>query len=316
MFLCSCGRLGSLPPSLIDGKQAGIQPKQALNAEYEAYRLQPKERILTKLEHNLTSEITGAHWISWLTGAAPIFFRVLPLYIAVTFVAAMIAIALLLTLGKAAFHIFSLGSPLVFLVLAMCLWRAGALTARGVTTRAIGPGSPWRQFFRLASPLALVIGGLLNLFAVGAMLSSDILAWHSGSLPRLELPDHLFGEENRNLLVILYTSAVEQQLSIMPLFIIMGGKVEPYLVAAMMSGRVTWEKAKAVQASLTKREKFILSPMRLLVLSGVLLQACAKWLDASTSALGVALLLFSICGWLFYCSLLASAAKDLVPADH
>ncbi|EPA99297.1 hypothetical protein PG5_01040 [Pseudomonas sp. G5(2012)] len=31
-------------------------------------------------------------------------------------------------------------------------------------------------------------------------------------------------------MVILYTSAVEQQLSIMPLFIIMGGKVEPYLV--------------------------------------------------------------------------------------
>ncbi|WP_095158257.1 hypothetical protein [Pseudomonas sp. Irchel 3E13] len=271
---------------------------------------------MRNIEHNLTSDITIARWISWLAGAVPIFFRVLPLYIVVTTFAAMIAIVLLLTLGKAAFHIFSLASPLVFIVLAMCLWRTGVLEGRGVTARAIGPGSPWRQFFRLASPLALVIGGLLNLIAVGAMLSSDILAWQSGSLPRLEVPDHLFDEGKRNLLVILYTSAVEQQLSIMPLFVIMGGRVEPYLVAAMMSGRLTWEKAKAIQANLTRREKFILSPMRLLVLSGVLLQASARWVDASTSALGVALLLTSICGWLLYCSLLASAANDLVPADR
>lgn len=268
------------------------------------------------IEQQPVPVISFAQWRTWLVRAFPIFFRVLPLYIIVTFLAAMISIALLMTVGKAAFHVFSLASPLVFLVLAMCLWRAGSIGGREVVTRSIGPGSPWRQFFRLATPLALVIGGLLNFIAVGAMLSSDISAWHAGSLPRFEIPEQLFDEDKRNLLVILYTSAVEQQLSIMPLFIIMGGKVEPYLVAAMMSGRISWEKAKLLQAELSKRDKLILGPMRLLVLCGVLLQASAKWLDATTNTLGIALLLASICGWLFYCSLVASAAKDLVPLER
>lgn len=268
------------------------------------------------IEQRTTPAITIAHWRTWLNGALPIFLRVLPLYFLVTFLAAMIAIVLLLTVGKAAFHVFSLGSPLVFFVLALCCWKAGAIPGSLLFTKAIGPGSPWRNFFRLATPLALIIGGLLNVVALGAMLSSDIAAWQTGSLPRFEIPSQLFGEGKRNLLVILYTSAVEQQLSIMPLFIIMGGKVEPYLVAAMMSGRVTWEKAKLMQEALSKRDKLILGPMRLLVICGVLLQASAKWLDATTNSLGVGLLLVSICGWLFYCSLLASAAQDLVPVER
>ncbi|MDD1007167.1 hypothetical protein M5G27_06700 [Pseudomonas shahriarae] len=270
---------------------------------------------MTMFEQRPTPAITIAQWRTWLAGALPIFLRVLPLYFLITFLAAMVAIVLLLTVGKAAFHVFSVGSPLVFIVLALCCWKAGAVNGSELLTKAIGPGSPWRNFFRLATPLALIIGGLLNLIALGAMLSSDISAWQAGTLPRFEIPDQLLGEGKRNLLVILYTSAVEQQLSIMPLFIIMGGKVEPYLVAAMMSGRVTWEKAKLLQEGLSKRDKLILGPMRLLVICGVLLQASAKWLDATTNSLGVALLLASICGWLFYCSLVASAAQDLVPAE-
>ena len=271
---------------------------------------------LTMFEQRPTPAITIAQWRTWLAGAVPIFLRVLPLYFLITFLAAMVAIVLLLTVGKAAFHVFSLGSPLVFIVLALCCWKAGSINGSELLTKAIGPGSPWRNFFRLATPLALIIGGLLNLIALGAMLSSDISAWQSGTLPRFEIPDQLLGEGKRNLLVILYTSAVEQQLSIMPLFIIMGGRVEPYLVAAMMSGRVSWEKAKFLQEGLSKRDKLILGPMRLLVICGVLLQASAKWLDATTNSLGVALLLVSICGWLFYCSLVASAAQDLVPAER
>ncbi|MDI2145000.1 hypothetical protein KBJ94_23400 [Pseudomonas sp. ITA] len=271
---------------------------------------------MTMIEQRMVPAITIAQWRTWLNGALPIFLRVLPLYFLVTFLAALIAIGLLLTMGKTAFHIFSLGSPLVFIVLALCCWKAGAIPGSQLFRKAIGPGSPWRNFFRLATPLALMIGGLLNLIALGAMLSSDISAWQAGTLPRFEIPDQLLGEGKRNLLVILYTSAVEQQLSIMPLFIIMGGKVEPYLVAAMMSGRVTWEKAKILQEGLSKRDKLILGPMRLLVICGVLLQASAKWLDATTNSLGVALLLASICGWLFYCSLVASASQDLLPADR
>ncbi|WP_186327077.1 hypothetical protein [Pseudomonas oryzihabitans] len=115
----------------------------------------------------------------------------------------------------------SLCSPLIFRVLALALRRAGMLGDRPVLRTAVGTGSPWRNFFRVAAPLALVIGIALNALAVLAMLSSDIGTWKRGALPLTTLPLDPFSAEKRPLLVMLYTTAVEQQLSLMPLFVIM-----------------------------------------------------------------------------------------------
>lgn len=250
-------------------------------------------------------------WPRWIKQAVPLFMQVLPAFIALTLLAAFTTVSILLILGKAAFHLASLCSPLIFLVLALALRRAGMLGDRPVLRTAVGTGSPWRNFFRVAAPLALVIGIALNALAVLAMLGSDIGAWKRGALPLTTLPLDLFSAEKRPLLVMLYTTAVEQQLSLMPLFVIMGGRLEPYLVAAVMAGRETWSSARAVQAQLHKSQKLVLGPMRLLTLCGVTLQATARALDATSNWIGVALLLVSIGGWLFYCCLIAVAARDI-----
>lgn len=182
-------------------------------------------------------------WPRWIKQAVPLFVQVLPAFVALTLLAAFTTVSILLILGKAAFHLASLCSPLIFLVLALALRRAGMLGDRPVLRTAVGTGSPWRNFFRVAAPLALVIGIALNALAVLAMLGSDIGAWKRGALPLTTLPLDLFSAEKRPLLVMLYTTAVEQQLSLMPLFVIMGGRLEPYLVAAVMAGRETWSSA-------------------------------------------------------------------------
>ncbi|NMY92414.1 hypothetical protein [Pseudomonas oryzihabitans] len=250
-------------------------------------------------------------WPRWIKQAVPLFVQVLPAFVALTLLAAFTTVSILLILGKAAFHLASLCSPLIFLVLALALRRAGMLGDRPVLRTAVGTGSPWRNFFRVAAPLALVIGIALNALAILAMLGSDIGAWKRGALPLTTLPLDLFSAEKRPLLVMLYTTAVEQQLSLMPLFVIMGGRLEPYLVAAVMAGRETWSSARAVQAQLSKSQKLVLGPMRLLTLCGVTLQATAGALDATSNWLGVVLLLVSIGGWLFYCCLIAVAARDI-----
>ncbi len=63
-----------------------------------------------------------------------------------------------------------------------------------------------------------------NLIALGQlMVVSDEIAWKTGVLPRVAFPMELLDPERRTLLVILYTTAVEQQLGLMPLFVVMGG---------------------------------------------------------------------------------------------
>lgn len=256
--------------------------------------------------------VTFGRWPGWIAEAIPVAVRVLPYFFSLTFFAAVMAITLLLVVGKAAFHLFSLASPLVFVLIALCAWKSGILPGGAVVRSSVGPRSPWRRFFKIATPLALVIGGVLNLIALVAMIGADAIAWKSGVLPRIAFPMELLDPEKRTLLVILYTTAVEQQLGLMPLFVVMGGRLEPFLIAAVVSRRITWDEASKIQSSLTKSEKFCLGPMRLLVLGGVCLQASARMLDATSNWLGVVLLLMSICGWLFYCSLITVASKDLV----
>ncbi|RJX72588.1 hypothetical protein [Pseudomonas sp. LS-2] len=258
------------------------------------------------------TSLSFGRWPVWIAEAVPVALRVLPFFLALTFFAAMTAILLLLTVGKTAFHLFSLASPLVFIIIAMSAWKSGMLPGSLVISQSIGEGSPWRRFFKIAAPLALVIGGVLNLITLAAMFGADLSAWSQGDLPRTTFPLELLNPEKRTLLVILYTTAVEQQLSLMPLFIVMGGRLEPLLVAGVIARRINWEQAFKIQASLSKREKLCLGPMRLLVLGGVCLQASARVLDATSSWVGVGLLLASICGWLFYCCLITVAAKDVL----
>lgn len=163
----------------------------------------------------------------------------------------------------------------------------------------------------MATPFALVVALLLNMIAVAIMIRTDLVAWGSGALPRLSLPADLFTSEKKYLLVILYTTAIEQQLGFMPFMVIMGGRFEPHLVVRMMSGRLTWAQAKSKQALLSKGEKFVLAPFRLLVLGGVALQFSAKHMNAAVNHYALWLLIGSIFGWLFYACLLAQAAREI-----
>jgi len=250
-------------------------------------------------------------WTGWLAGAWPLFLNVLPLYLAVTFSFAVLSVGLLLVLGQTVFHVFSLSSPLIFIVLAICMSRAGLLPRDRIVGCSVGPGSPWRSCFHMATPFALVIALLLNTIAVVIMLKADLAAWGSGALPRLSIPADLFTSEKKYLLVILYTTAIEQQLGFMPFMVIMGGRFEPHLVGRMMAGQLTWAQAKAKQALLSKKEKFVLGPLRLLVLGGVALQFSAKHMNAAVNHYALWLLIGSILGWLFYACLLAQASRDI-----
>ncbi|HGN3112549.1 TPA: hypothetical protein ACKRQV_000246 [Pseudomonas aeruginosa] len=163
----------------------------------------------------------------------------------------------------------------------------------------------------MATPFALVIALILNTIAVAIMIKADLVAWGNGTLPRLSFPADLFTSEKKYLLVILYTSAIEQQLGFMPFMVIMGGKFEPHIVGRMMVGGLTGAEAKRKQSQLSNRDKFVLAPFRLLVLGGVALQFSAKHINAATNHYGLWLLIGSILGWLFYACMLTQATRDL-----
>lgn len=250
-------------------------------------------------------------WRGWVLSAWPLFLSVLPSYSALTLGFALVSVALLLVFGQTVFHLFCLSSPLIFIVLANCMTKVGLVPTGGVLKAAIGPGSPWRRCFHMATPYALAIALLLNMIAVAIMLKADLAAWGNGTLPRLSVPEDLFTTEKKYLLVILYTSSIEQMLGFMPFLVIMGGRFEPHLVGAMMAGRLTWAEAKKKQDLLSKKDKFVLAPLRLLVLGGVMLQFSAKQINATVNHYGLWLLIGSILGWLFYACLLAQASRDL-----
>lgn len=258
-----------------------------------------------------TPKVRWGIWRDWCAGVLPIFLSVLPLYLLVTLSFAVVSVGLLLVFGQTTFHVFCLSSPLIFIVLATCMANCGLISPRKVLRSSCGAGSPWRACFHMATPFALVVALLLNMVAIAIMLKADLAAWGSGALPRLSLPADLFTSEKKYLLVILYTTAIEQQLGFMPFMVIMGGRFEPHLVGQMMVGRLTWAQAKAKQALLTKKEKLVLAPFRLLVLGGVALQFSAKHLNAAANHYGLWLLIGSILGWLFYACLLAQATRDL-----
>ena len=114
------------------------------------------------------------------------------------------------TLGKAAFHLASLCSPLIFLALA--LRRAEMLGDRSVLRTAVDTGSPLRNFFGSwrSSPWSSALrSNALKALAVLAMLGTDIGAWKRGSLPLTALPLDLFSAEKRPLLVMLYTTFMQ-----------------------------------------------------------------------------------------------------------
>lgn len=256
-------------------------------------------------------KISWGLWKGWVAGALPLFFGVLPIYLLVTFSFAVVSVTLLLITGQTAFHLFCLASPLIFLVLAICMARLGLLPEGTVLRSSVGPGSPWRRCFQMATPFALAIALLLNTIAVAIMIKADLAGWSNGTLPRLSFPADLFTSEKKYLLVILYTTAIEQQLGFMPFMVIMGGRFEPHIVGRMMAGRLNWAQAREKQARLTKGEKFILAPFRLLVLGGVALQFSAKQINATVNHYGLWLLIGSILGWLFYACLLAQASRDI-----
>lgn len=258
-----------------------------------------------------TPKFSWGQWKGWGAKAWPLFLGVLPIYLLVTLAFAIVSVGLLLVFGQSAFHAFSLSSPLIFLVLAICLSRVELLPKGAVLKASIGPGSPWRSCFHMATPFALVVALLLNLIALAIMVKADLTAWGSGTLPRLSFPADLVTSQKRYLLVILYTTAIEQQLGFMPFLVIMGGKFEPIIVARMMAGRLSWAEAKAMQSLLSKREKFVLAPFRLLVLGGVALQFTAKYINAAANHYGLWLLIGSVLGWLFYACLLAQASRDI-----
>lgn len=257
-----------------------------------------------------TQRINWGRWTEWVAGALPQFLRVLPIYLAVTFSFAVLSVGLLLVMGQTLFHIFCLSSPLIFIVLGICLSRVGLLPRGRIVSSSVGPGSPWRTCFYMATPFALLTALLLNTFAVAVMLKADLAAWQSGALPRLSLPADLFTSEKKYLLVILYTSAIEQQLGFMPFMVIMGGRFEPHLVCRMMAGQLSWAQAKCLQGMLSKKEKLVLSPFRLLIFGGVALQLSAKHMNAAVNHYALWLLIVSILGWLFYACLLAQVSKD------
>lgn len=273
----------------------------------------PWQRVVAMLATDLmgSPKISWGLWREWIAKAWPLFLGVLPLYLVVTFSFAVVSVGLLLVLGQTVFHVFSLASPLIFLVLAICMSRAGILSSQSVLKSSVGQGSPWRSCFHMATPFALVIALILNTIAVAIMIKADLAAWGNGTLPRLSFPADLFTSEKKYLLVILYTSAIEQQLGFMPFMVIMGGKFEPHIVGRMMAGGLTAAEAKRRQSLLSKRDKFVLAPFRLLVLGGVALQFSAKHINAATNHYGLWLLIGSILGWLFYACMLAQATRDL-----
>lgn len=242
-------------------------------------------------------------WSHAVLEAVPVFLRLIPAYLLITCLMASLAVVVLLMVGKAAFHLFCMFSPLIFIVFGL---------ARGSLDRGdrwmIGPAA-WAdvafRFWRYAAPLAIGIGLTLNLLILMNLVLADIAAFRAGDLPNLLFHTKLFTAEKLPMLPMLLTTAIEQQMMFMPMFVIMGGRFEPHLVALVLSRSISRLDAKSIQEGLTRRQKLLLSPLRFLVILGVLLQFTARSIDATVNVGGTFLLLASYFGWLFYGCLLA-----------
>jgi hypothetical protein len=246
-------------------------------------------------------------WLCTMKAAGPVFLRLLPMYIAITLVSSITAVAVLLVLGKAAFHLACMFSPLIFILIGMAIDRQS-----GSDFRASLPAA-WLplvlRFWRYTAPIALAIALILNFIFLFAMILGDLGAWRAGALPNLNFPADLFTSQKLPLLLMLLTTATEQQLVFMPFLVVLGGRLEPHMVGLVIAGRYTLDSALGVQAALSKREKFVLAPMRLLVMLGVSLQFMAKDISDSHMVFGKVLLLSSYFGWLMYVCMLACIAQ-------
>lgn len=260
-------------------------------------------------EPKFVSEFSST-WSSIVRGAAPLFVKLLPAYLAITLATSFLAVGVLLILGKAAFHLVCMFSPLVFLLIGMALD-----TQAGQKWVAAKP-SAWlpvaTRFWRYAAPLAMVVALCMNLMFLFAMLLGDLGAWRSGALPNLNFPTDLFTAK-LPLLLLLLTTATEQQLVFMPFLVVLGGRFEPHLVALVIAGRCSLDKAREAQAGLSKRDRFLYGPLRLLVILGVSLQFLAKDVSQDHAYMGKVLLLGSYFGWLMYACMLSVVASRNLP---
>jgi len=122
-------------------------------------------------------------WSHAVLEAVPVFLRLIPAYLLITCLMASLAVVVLLMVGKAAFHLFCMFSPLIFIVFGL---------ARGSLDRGdrwmIGPAA-WAdvafRFWRYAAPLAIGIGLTLNLLILMNLVLADIAAFRAGDLPNL-----------------------------------------------------------------------------------------------------------------------------------
>lgn len=253
------------------------------------------------------------HWLGALSSSVPLFLRLIPKYLAVTVIAACLSVMVLLVFGKAAFHLACMFSPLIFITIGMALRSADPDSPRA------GAVSTWwpvaSRFWRYSTPLALTIGLTLNVLILVSLFLADLSAVHAGKLPNLSFPVDLFSEAKLPLLPMLLTTAVEQQLLFMPLFVVMGGRFEPHIVGMVLGGRATIEQARHLQQEISKRQKLFLAPMRLLVLVGVGFQYWGKHLDATQNLMGTGMLFVSYFGWLFYACMLSTLSRECLLED-
>lgn len=246
-------------------------------------------------------------WSGVVSQSAPVFVRLLPVYLAITLCTSIFAVAVLLVLGKAAFHLACMLSPLILVLIGLAADKLAG--ARG---HAAAPASwlpVYAHFWRYSAPLALAIAVCLNVIFLIAMVLSDLGSWRGGALPNLNFPADLFTPQKLPLLLMLLTTATEQQLIFLPFLVVLGGRLEPHLVGGVVSGLYSRDQAFEMQRVLTKRQKGLLAPMRLLVMLGVSLQFMAKDISGDHPVVGKLLLLSSYFGWLMYACMLATITK-------
>lgn len=250
-------------------------------------------------------------WNDVIARAVPPFLKLMPMYLLLTLISSSAAVAVLLIFGKAAFHTVCMFSPLIFIVIACAIQRIstpGADQSSWFTWRPI-----YRAFWRYSSPLALSIAACLNVILLTALVLGDLSAWRAGALPNIGFPVDLFSAEKAPLLLMLLTTATEQQLVFMPFLVVLGGKLEPHLIGSVIAGKLTKAQAFEAQQLLSKQQKFVLAPLRLLVILGVSLQYLAKDIAPEFPDSSKLLLLSSYFGWLMYACMLATISRDLQP---
>lgn len=260
----------------------------------------------TGSEQSLLSAFVS-HWLDLVISAIPTFIRLIPLYILITVSAATISILLLLSVGKATFHLACMMSPLIFILIGLAIRKIEPEFNKAYLPAAWYPIAS--RFWRYATPMAVAIGLTLNCAVLFSLGLADLNAFYQGKLPNLTFTSTIFTPERVHLIPMLLTTSIEQQLMFMPLFVVLGGRLEPHLIGLILSGRLNLDLAKQVQKSFTKRERFILGPLRLLVLIGIGFQYWGRSLDAHHNVMGTVMLLVSYFGWLFYACMLAHTAK-------